>query len=70
MSYGDDDYTGDIDSAARDAYQRGRDEWDGDDRPTAEDCAELMLPRPMTDTEFDAFMAAHGPRMLPADGEG
>jgi len=26
--------------------------------------------RPMTQDEFDAFMAEHGPHMLPADDEG
>ena len=40
-------------------------------RPEAEPSgASARAGRPMTQQEFDDFMAEHGPHMLPADDEG
>jgi hypothetical protein len=39
-------------------------------RPEAEPPRSSRQGRPMTQDEFEAFMAEHGPHMLPGDDEG
>jgi hypothetical protein len=39
-------------------------------RPEAEPPRSSRQGRPMTQHEFEAFMAEHGPHMLPGDDEG